>query len=123
MVSRIVEGVLIECDGAYARAVATMEMAAEFGVSLVESDRAIEQIRSISGVQFAALFRDSEDGLVRVSLRSRDQYSAHAVAVSLGGGGHRHASGVTLTGSLEEAVQQVSRAVAEQHQGFAEEGK
>jgi phosphoesterase RecJ-like protein len=42
------------------------------------------------------------DGQVRVSLRSRGRLDAGAVALALGGGGHRGAAGCRLGGSLAE---------------------
>ena len=44
---------------------------------------------------------------VKVSFRSEDGLDVNRLAATWGGGGHRHASGATLDGPLDEAAKQV----------------
>jgi phosphoesterase RecJ-like protein len=62
---------------------------------------------SIHDVQVAAFFRELPDGRYRVSLRSKGDIDVAAVAESFGGGGHKSASGCSLSGPLALAVEQV----------------
>ena len=50
-----------------------------------------------------AVLMEMDDGSVKVGLRCRPPFDVSEVAVSLGGGGHKLASGCTLDGPLEDA--------------------
>jgi phosphoesterase RecJ-like protein len=50
----------------------------------------------------ALLFREMSAGRVKVSLRSVGEVDVAAFAKPYGGGGHKHAAGVALAGSLPE---------------------
>lgn len=62
-----------------------------------------EFMKLIGPVACIAVFRQLEDGRVRVSIRSKGELNVQSVAQSLGGGGHAQAAGVTLHRSLGEA--------------------
>jgi phosphoesterase RecJ-like protein len=55
----------------------------------------------------AAVFKETPDGAVRLSLRSKPGYDVGAVALALGGGGHYQAAGATVIGTLEDARRRV----------------
>lgn len=58
------------------------------------------------------LFRELGDGKVKVSLRSKGAWDVHALALEYGGGGHRNASGIVASGTLDEVQDRiVERAV------------
>ena len=54
------------------------------------------QLRDVDGVDVALLLRETGDGEVRGNLRSSERFDVSAYARTLGGGGHRAASGFTL---------------------------
>ncbi|MDI6872911.1 DHH family phosphoesterase [Candidatus Solincola sp.] len=86
----------------------------ETGASLPETEDLIDHLRAVRGTRVAALFKELEDGKVRVSLRSRDGAEVGPVARALGGGGHASAAGYTsdldLEGSLARLVEVLRRA-------------
>jgi phosphoesterase RecJ-like protein len=53
--------------------------------------------------QVAVVFKELADGRVEISLRSKPGYDVSQVAFSVGGGGHKQASGATIDGPLEAA--------------------
>jgi phosphoesterase RecJ-like protein len=55
----------------------------------------------------AVVFKELEDGRVELSFRSKPGFDVGSVAFSLGGGGHRQASGATIPGPLEAAQARV----------------
>ena len=63
--------------------------------------------RSIKGVKIALAFREVGRGLVKVSFRSNDGVDVNKLAKSLGGGGHRAASGCALKGTIGEVEEAV----------------
>lgn len=50
----------------------------------------------------AVLFKEQDDGTVKLSFRAKPGYNVSDIALSLGGGGHKLASGATVEGTLEE---------------------
>jgi phosphoesterase RecJ-like protein len=59
------------------------------------------------GVAVALLFRERDDGLTRVSIRTMAPYDAAAISAHFGGGGHVRAAGCTMYMNLDEAVRQM----------------
>ena len=54
------------------------------------------------------VFGKSSEKKVRISFRSRGRKDVNKVAASLGGGGHKNASGVVFNGPLSEAIPKVT---------------
>ena len=88
---RIVYGALTQADFA-----AT-------GASDADTDGISSQFGAVRGAVVALFLRETKEGKWRVSLRSREPFDVSAVAAQFGGGGHRLASGCTMTGTLAQA--------------------
>lgn len=71
-------------------------------VTVDDLDGIVEFPRSVAGVRMALLFREISQGRVKVSLRSVGGVDVAAFAKPYGGGGHVHASGVSLEGTLPD---------------------
>jgi phosphoesterase RecJ-like protein len=67
--------------------------------------------RSIGGVKVAVLLREEGSGVVKVSLRGKDEVPVNRIAHRFGGGGHANAAGCTVRGTLDEATAAVLAAV------------
>ncbi len=76
-----------------------------------DTEDLINHTRAIAGVEVGLLFLEQPAGGVKVSFRSRAAVDVARVAAEFGGGGHRLASGATLTTSLAEARERVLAAV------------
>lgn len=61
----------------------------------------------IAGVEAAVFLRELPEGYFRLSLRGKGSVNVAAIAERLGGGGHENASGCTLNGPLDRAIQQI----------------
>lgn len=59
---------------------------------------------NIEGVEVGLLFKETRDGMVKVSFRSAGKVDVAQIAKSLGGGGHVRAAGATMNGPLQEAA-------------------
>jgi bifunctional oligoribonuclease and PAP phosphatase NrnA len=81
------------------------------GASDDETEGIVDALRSVPGVEVAALVRPRADG-ARVSLRS-DGFDVSAVAALKGGGGHKQAAGFSATGTVEEVTRWLSTALDE----------
>jgi bifunctional oligoribonuclease and PAP phosphatase NrnA len=67
----------------------------------------VELLSTVNEAVIAAVFKETSNGEVEVSLRSKPGYDVASVAFSLGGGGHKQASGASIPGTLEEAKARV----------------
>ncbi|MGA2349099.1 MAG: bifunctional oligoribonuclease/PAP phosphatase NrnA [Terracidiphilus sp.] len=61
----------------------------------------------VSGIEAAFFLHELPDGRIGLSLRSKGRVNVAAIAERLGGGGHKSASGSTLEGPLERALEEV----------------
>lgn len=64
---------------------------------------------AIEGINAAFFLREQPDGQFRLSIRSKGNVNVARVAEAFDGGGHLNASGCTLPGPLETAVDRVLR--------------
>jgi phosphoesterase RecJ-like protein len=92
----------------------TCDMYEESGAKREDTEGLIDYARSIDGVLVALLFEEmAEPGKIRVSLRSKHpQVDVNAIARHFGGGGHREAAGLRITGKPKEVEEKVLAAVA-----------
>lgn len=67
--------------------------------------------RSIKGVKTVLFFKEMAEDTFRVSIRSKGSANAAKIAEHFGGGGHRHASGFTVTGKHDELIQDIPKKV------------
>ncbi len=76
---------------------------AETGAQPGDGERLIDAVRTLGGIDAAAVFR-LHDGEVRVNLRAKGSHDIGTVASSFGGGGHKAAAGFTFEGTLEDLL-------------------
>lgn len=68
---------------------------------------------SLTGVQIAALFSE-RDGVVKISFRSKGEFSVKQIAEAhFEGGGHRNAAGGKSTLSIEESIEKFKKVLPE----------
>lgn len=77
------------------------------GVDAEDLEGVVEFPRSIKDMRLSLLFRQLANGRVKVSFRSVGDVDVAQLAAQFGGGGHRKASGASLTGSLADAQARV----------------
>lgn len=66
---------------------------------------------NVDGVEVGILFKETDDGAVKASLRSAGKADVAAIAQAFGGGGHIRASGCRLEGPLPDAIERLVEAV------------
>lgn len=85
-----------------------------FGIKNGDTEGFVNLPLQIMGMQLSVfLAEDTEHpGVVKVSLRSVDDFPCHEMAARFfNGGGHKNASGGRLQGTMDEAVQTVKKAI------------
>ncbi len=88
----------------------------ETGTTYEDSEGLVNYPRSIDGVEVAfAIIEKPEDGLWKVSLRSKLNVDVSKIAERLGGGGHKYASGCKIkANSYEEALEKLLGSIRQQ---------
>ncbi|HCO62646.1 MAG TPA: phosphoesterase RecJ domain-containing protein [Clostridiales bacterium] len=98
----------------------SLAMMAQCGAGKNDTEDISAFIGQLEGVRHSATVREMEDGQCKISLRTQaDLLDASATCARLGGGGHKAASGCTVTGSVDQACQAILAAIEAQ---MAEEG-
>jgi phosphoesterase RecJ-like protein len=64
-------------------------------------------LSNIEDVDISVLFIEQKQGKIKVSWRAHNGFDVSGLALQLGGGGHPAASGVELSGTLEEVKEKV----------------
>ncbi|WP_067931340.1 DHH family phosphoesterase [Alicyclobacillus kakegawensis] len=99
-------------DGRLATLYVTRAMLAEAGADDDDAEGLVGFARSVDTVEVGMLFRETPDGKVKVSLRSKRRVDVAKIAQEFGGGGHVRAAGCTLGLPLAEAMNRLTVAVA-----------
>ncbi|EXX92140.1 DHH family phosphoesterase [Paenibacillus darwinianus] len=77
---------------------------AETGAAGEDLEGLVNYARNIEGVEVGMLFKVTESGEVKVSLRSAGAADVAAIAQSFGGGGHVRAAGCRVDGPIGDAM-------------------
>ncbi len=77
------------------------------------TDDFINYPRSIEGVEIAVIFKQTEELLTRISLRSR-HIDVSTIALAFGGGGHQRAAGCSIAKPLDEAKRQMLTVITDE---------
>jgi phosphoesterase RecJ-like protein len=77
-----------------------------------ETDGLINLPLSVKAIQATVFFKEAEHGQWRVSLRSKGDIDVGRVARAFAGGGHKNASGCTLTGALDDVKARIFKQLA-----------
>ncbi len=84
----------------------TLEMAGRNGLLDTESSNMTRWVQGLRGVDAIIYAREDKAGIYRLSLRSL-VLNVNAIAVAYGGGGHKNASGCTISGDITQIKAQL----------------
>lgn len=77
----------------------------------------------LKDAEVVCLFREEDDGQVRVSIKSKGRIIINRVAMELGGGGHEFAAGLALSAPLDKTVDAVIKRLETLIQQYEKFGK
>lgn len=106
------DSLAVKHDGLSAWIAVPYVMYEKTGMGAEDSEGFIDYARSIAGVCVAVFLREESPNMWKLSFRGQYPYDVGALAATLGGGGHKYASGCCLKGSLEQVQTQVFDAVS-----------
>jgi phosphoesterase RecJ-like protein len=98
-------GLRMDGEGAVASVRIDAEMQNKLEAWKVDTSEMTTPMLAVSGVRIALLFRDTGDGNIKVSLRSKGAINVHGLALKYGGGGHPNASGIVMEETLDKAAE------------------
>jgi len=111
MERKVLDTIAYDCDGKVAVIVISRKMVQESGAKQDDLDGLATIPRGIEGVLVGVTLREKKDGSWKVSLRAHAPIDASEICQQFGGGGHKGAAGCTLNVPLDEAKEQMLRAV------------
>ncbi len=101
----------ILADGKIASLLITQDMLKVAQANEEDTNGIINYAREIDGVEVAVLFKENEDSLIKVGLRSNEKVDVSKIAAKFNGGGHPRAAGCQLRLPLKETQEIVLNAV------------
>ncbi len=108
----------VELNDGVISAVVTQEDAKKAGLVDVSDAGLVEFLVTANEAMISVVFKETSDGRIELGFRCKPGYDVSKVALSLGGGGHKQASGATIPGPLEAAKARVLPLLHEAyHQG------
>lgn len=98
----------MKCEGPIAWTWVTSADMEQTGADAEDCEGVVSYLIGIAGVESAVFLRELDStGQFRLSIRSKGKVDVAQIAESLGGGGHRSASGCTLDGPLASATERI----------------
>lgn len=97
----------VELDGGVISAAVTREDVRRAGLTDVTDAGLVEFLVTANEAMISVVFKELNDGKIEVGFRCKPGYDVSKVALSLGGGGHKQASGATVLGPLDAAKARV----------------
>jgi phosphoesterase RecJ-like protein len=99
----------------------SQKMLEQAGAEMYESERIVNELRSIAGVEVSCLVKENSIRECKVSMRSKNDFDISLLASKFHGGGHKKAAGFTLNKSLDQAMLTVKNALLESEIGKKED--
>lgn len=89
----------------------------ETGADLTSTEGLSQMLMSLRGVKLAAFATEHKDGVIRLSVRSREgsPFGAGEFARDFGGGGHEKAAGCTFPYPAEKALDELEKSILKKY--------
>lgn len=113
LIGRVLNGIEFCNNGAICLLTLTQQMLTDTSAERSETEGLVDYAMFSKGVKAGALLREVDEGLTKVSLRSKGSINVAQMAARHGGGGHINAAGCVLAMSLPEAKVEVLRMLKE----------
>ena len=111
--ARVLDNMEVFADGKAAIAYASQAMLEKEGVTMEDTEGAIDLIRNINGIEIAAFLKENGPETIKASMRAKTYGNVAEIAGKFGGGGHIKAAGCTFNTDLESARTQLKAAIEE----------
>lgn len=113
LVGRALGRIVLDCDGRLAYTQISWSDFTELGANSSDTEDLVNECFKIVGTKAAFIAIEQANKQVKVSFRSRTEVDVARIAEKFRGGGHKQASGATLSGPLKSAVKEALDAMKE----------
>jgi phosphoesterase RecJ-like protein len=103
----VLQNVNVAAGGKIAWVEMGLELRKKHHASADDTQSFLNPLLLLKDAEVVCLFREEDDGTVRVSMKSKGRIPINRVAMELGGGGHEFASGMAIATPLDKAVEGV----------------
>ncbi len=122
LLGNILQNIHYELDGEFAWFIIDQKLISKVKASKADVEGFSDFVRTIRGVEVSMMVMENEDQSCRLNFRSTGKYTINGVAIELGGGGHKFASGAIINNSLDSvvknAVEKMKKSILEQRAGI-----
>ena len=101
-------------DGACIVEVLSAKTMEEFQVTTKDLEGVVSHMRQTKGVEVAIFLYELDENEYKISMRSNGDVDVSIISQLFGGGGHKKAAGVTMTGTPEEIIDKLKTEIAKQ---------
>lgn len=91
-------------DGKIAWVEVTQELQKKYKAKSEDTEGFVDYLLTLKDIEIALLFREENNGQVKVSARSKGNVKIHPTIERLGGGGHTFEAGLLQEGAMQEVV-------------------
>jgi len=98
----------------------TQEMLRETNTVMTDTEGVMDLMKTVGDYEVCFFFKEQEDGVTRVSVRSNGRFNVNHLARRFSGGGHPAASGFSLETDIRSAPAVVEQAMREMRAAEAE---
>ena len=111
LLGEVLRKIKSSCNGRVVWSEVTLEMRKKENVEYEETDGFIDQLGFIGDIEIYLLFLERDDGRIKISLRSKNNFDVNRFAGKFNGGGHIHASGILLEGEMENVRNKIMKSL------------
>jgi phosphoesterase RecJ-like protein len=123
LLGNILQNIHYELDGEFAWFIIDQKLMSNVKASKSDVEGFSDFVRTIKGVEVSMMIVENKGQSCRLNFRSTGKYIINGVAVELGGGGHKYASGAVINNPLnsvvENAVEKMKKSILEQRTDLA----
>lgn len=111
LLGNMLQNVKISAGGKIAWLEMSLAVRKKHSASADDTQSFLNLLLLLKDAEVLCLFREEDDGQVRVSLKSKGRIIVNKIANELGGGGHEHAAGMAISATLEKTVEMVIKRI------------
>jgi phosphoesterase RecJ-like protein len=85
----------------------------QYGASSDDTQSFLNLLLLLRTAEIVCLFREEENGAIRISIKSKGKLIVNHIAMEFGGGGHQYAAGASLNMTLNQAISAVTQRLSD----------
>jgi len=114
LLGELLANLKVEANGKLAWMAVTQDLLRKHSFNLAESEEFVTYAIATKGAEVGILFKEQDDGVIRISFRSKGRIDVNRIASLFNGGGHVSAAGARIKGALGEVESKVIATVVKE---------